>query len=206
MNPPVISRVGEAVLRTPAAIIDPDDIDSDEIQGLIAAMIATMRAAPGVGLAAPQIGESLRILVAEDSEAAVAALGPQRAAEMERRPFGPVVMINPQWRPMGSETRTFFEGCLSIPGYGALVVRHRVIEVRYLDENGVAHDWTRFHGWPARILQHEADHLDGILYTDHMIARSFITTEAMRREMLRPIGDVLADYGAAPAAPAASFG
>ncbi|WP_334175606.1 peptide deformylase [Pseudoxanthobacter sp.] len=206
MNPPVISRIGDRVLRTPASPVDPAVIESDAVQGLIAAMIATMRAAPGVGLAAPQIGESLRILVAEDTGAAVQALGPDRAGEMERRPFGPVVMINPEWRPVGTEMRTFFEGCLSIPGYGALVTRHRVIEVRYLDENGAGHDWTRFHGWPARILQHEADHLDGVLYTDRMIARSFMTAEAMRGEMARPIAEILGEFGALPAAARPRFG
>ena len=190
-----IVQAGDPVLRTVAVPVADEEIASPEFREFIEAMVATMRAAPGVGLAAPQVGVSKRVLVAEDRESAIAALPANRVAEMERVPFGPLVMINPEMRPASEERRVFFEGCLSIAGFAALVERYREIEVRWTDEAGVRHDWTRFTGWPARILQHEIDHLDGVLYTDRMIARSFMTAGAMRARAATPVAEILREVG-----------
>jgi peptide deformylase len=84
------------------------------------------------------------------------------------------VLINPTLRPIGDERVTFFEGCLSVAGFAALVERWREFEVSGLDERGQRVTW-RARGWPARILQHEVDHLDGTLYVDRMLTRSFGT-------------------------------
>jgi peptide deformylase len=86
------------------------------------------------------------------------------------------VIVNPVLRMVGDERATFFEGCLSVTGYVGLVERSREVEVTGLDEHGAAVTW-RVRGWPARILQHEVDHLDGALYVDRMLTRSFTTGE-----------------------------
>lgn len=190
-----IVQAGDPILRAVAVPVTDEEIASAEFHDFVAAMVATMRAAPGVGLAAPQVGVSRRLLVAEDRESAIAALPADRIAEMERMPFGPLVMINPEMRPVSEERRVFFEGCLSVAGFAALVERDREIEVRWTDEAGERHDWTRFAGWPARILQHEIDHLDGVLYTDRMIARSFMTAEAMRARAATPVAEILREVG-----------
>lgn len=191
-----IVRAGDPVLRMKAAPVPDEDIGSPGVQALIADMIDTMRAAPGVGLAAPQVGRSVRILVAEDPADAVERLSAPLRDERGRMPLPLHVMINPELRVVGAERRTFPEGCLSVPGYSALVERSLAIEVRWRDQDGAAHDWTIFTGWPARILQHEVDHLDGILYTDRMLARSFMTDEHMRRHAgERPIADMRRELG-----------
>ena len=190
-----IVQAGDPVLRAVAVPVEDEEIASPEFGEFIEAMVATMRAAPGVGLAAPQVGVSKRVLVAEDRESAIAALPANRVAEMERVPFGPLVMINPEMRRASEEQRVFFEGCLSVAGFAALVERYREIEVRWTDEAGRRHGWTRFSGWPARILQHEIDHLDGVLYTDRMIARSFMTAEAMRARAATPVAEILREVG-----------
>jgi peptide deformylase len=93
-------------------------------------------------------------------------------------------------RPVGSQTRDFFEGCLSITGYTAMVTRHREVAVAYLDENGEPQEWIA-RGWPARVVQHEYDHLEAVLYTDKMIARSFMSNDEFRaRYAARPIAEV----------------
>jgi len=175
-KPPGIVQVGAPVLRGRAAEVPPEQIVSDEIQRLIARMITAMREAPGVGLAAPQLGVPLRVLVLEDRPELMAKLGPEELHERERVEVPLRVFINPVLRPIGSETRTFFEGCLSVQGYTGLVERSAEVEVRGLDQRGQPHT-MQVRGWPARILQHEVDHLDGTLYIDRMLTRSFSTID-----------------------------
>lgn len=176
---PAIVQVGAPVLRGRAAEVGPERIAGDEIQQLIARMITAMREAPGVGLAAPQLGVPLRVLVLEDRPELMAKLGPDELRERERVEVPLRVFINPVLRPVGGETRTFFEGCLSVQGYTALVERSAEVEVSGLDERGRPHT-MRVRGWPARILQHEVDHLDGTLYIDRMLSRSFSTIDQAR--------------------------
>jgi len=178
-NAPQISQVGDPVLRRTAAEVDPRDIGTPQLRRLIAAMTGAMRAA-GVGLAAPQIGTPLQVAVMEDLPELAAKVPEAERLEREREPFALKVLINPVLREVGTETRDFFEGCLSIKGYTAMVRRHREVSVAYLDENGAAQTWQP-RGWAARIVQHECDHLRGVLYTDRMFPRSFMTDEEYRR-------------------------
>jgi peptide deformylase len=173
--PPIV-HVGEPVLRARANDVAPDRIRTPELQTLFKTMIATMRAAPGVGLAAPQIDVPLRVIVLEDREELMSRLSPAERRERGRVPFDVRVVVNPALTPIGDDRATFFEGCLSVPGYAALVERHREVEVTGLDERAAPVRW-RVSGWPARILQHEVDHVDGTVYVDRMITRSFATTE-----------------------------
>ncbi|MBV8835098.1 MAG: peptide deformylase [Alphaproteobacteria bacterium] len=181
-NVPQISQVGDPVLRAKAAAVEARDIGTDEFKRLVEAMTGAMRAG-GVGLAAPQIGASLQVVVMEDPAEYSAKMPEAERLEKEREPFALKVMINPVLREVGTETRDFFEGCLSIRGYTAMVRRHREVSVSYLDETGTPQTW-RPRGWAARIVQHEYDHLHGVLYTDRMDPQSFMTDEEYRKRYL----------------------
>lgn len=189
--PSEIVQLGQPVLRSRAAEVDPARIATPEIQALIAKMIDVMRRAPGVGLAAPQIGVPLRIIVLEDRAELMAKSTPDEVRERERVVFGPRVLVNPVLRPIGDAKAIFFEGCLSVRGYVGLVERAYEVEVEGLDEHGQKQIW-RVHGWPARILQHEVDHLDGTVYVDRMRTRSFTNAdEAKLRFSGKPIAEIL---------------
>ena len=169
-----IVQTGALVLRTPAREVPPEAFGSKDLRDLVATMIAVMRAAPGVGLAAPQIGRDLRVIVLEDRKELIASLLPHEREERLREPFATRVLVNPKLTPIGDEKATFFEGCLSVHGYVGLVTRSLEVEVTAFDERGEPVTF-RAKGWPARILQHEVDHLDGTLYVDRMRTRSFST-------------------------------
>ncbi len=186
-----IVQTGAEVLRARAQDVDPAHIPSAELQALVQRMIESMRSAPGVGLAAPQLGVPLRVFVLEDREELIAALTPEERAERERVPVPVRVFINPTVTPVGDERVTFWEGCLSVSGYAALVPRHREVEVSGLDETGAPVRW-RVKGWPARIAQHEVDHLNGTLYIDRMDSRSFGTLPQVKARFGgKPIAEVL---------------
>jgi peptide deformylase len=194
MNNPTISQAGDPVLRLKAAPVGPERLRTRELNDLIETMVSTMRESNGVGLAAPQIGVSLQIFVFEESER-VLALTEEERAEKERFPFALTAFINPTLRVIGDELTTFFEGCLSIDGYTALVTRSREVEVSGLDPNGNPQTLS-LRGWPARIAQHEYDHLQGILFTDRMLPRSFMTVEHQRTRFAgMRIGEILQELG-----------
>lgn len=171
MSLPPIVQTGAPVLRGRAREVSSDAIATPEFADLVKTMIETMRAAPGVGLAAPQIGVDLRVIVLEDRDELLANLTPEERAERERVLFATRVFVNPVLRHVGEERAMFFEGCLSVTGFVALVERSREVEVTGLDEHGAPQTWQVL-GWPARILQHEVDHLEGTLYIDRMKTRS----------------------------------
>ena len=130
-------------------------------------MLETLRLAPGVGLAAPQIGLGIQLAIIEDREQYHASW---TAAQLRARGRVPVpfhVLINPQLESDGDATAEFYEGCLSVAGYAAEVPRHHRVRVRYLDQHGEPQQVSA-EGWYARILQHEIDHLSGALYIDRM--------------------------------------
>ena len=192
-----ICEAGEIVLRQTARELTTEEIHSAEIQELIASMYETMRAAPGVGLAAPQIGIPLRIAVIEDRQEYIDKAPPGHAAERGRVAVAPHVIINPRLT-LENETVEFFEGCLSLPGFTAVVPRAHAVTVECLNERSEPIT-IRARGWYARILQHEIDHLRGMLYIDRMLTRSFMgrenferywkevpVAEFMRRSGLRP--------------------
>ena len=195
MNEQGIVQAGAEVLRGRAQNVTPEQLASPEFQALVQQMISTMRAAPGVGLAAPQIGVPLRVFVVEDRAEYQATLTPVELAERERVPVPVKVFINPTLTPVGDEKVTFVEGCLSVWGMGALVERWREVELSGLDEHGQPVTW-RVKGWPARILQHEFDHLEGTLYVDRMLTRSFSTQAQLKARFSgRPIADIRRELG-----------
>ncbi len=174
-----IVQAGEKVLREPARLLRPEEIRSAEIQQLIEWMRETMRDAPGVGLAAPQVGLGIQLAVIEDPEDLQRGIVPERLAERGRRPVPFHVIVNPSLTLAG-ESAEFFEGCLSLTGLSAVVPRALQARVECLNEAGnpVTIDAD---GWYARILQHEIDHLQGTLYIDRMYSRSFMTVDQLTR-------------------------
>lgn len=175
-----IVQAGEPVLREAARPLAEDEIRSDRIQQLIDLMRETMRDAPGVGLAAPQIGESLQLVVIEDRAEYQAALAPERLAERERVPVPFHVLANPVLTPLDESPRLFIEGCLSLTGFMALTPRYAAVRVTGLNERAEQVS-IEARGWYARILQHEIDHLHGRLYIDRMLSRSFMHESQYRR-------------------------
>jgi peptide deformylase len=167
------------VLREPARELSADEIRSAEMRNLIELMRETMRDAPGVGLAAPQVGLPLRLAVIEDRAEYIQELDPAVVAARERTPVPFHVIINPQITP-GEEAVSHFEGCLSVAGFTAAVPRARNVVVDCLNESG-APVRIEARGWYARILQHEIDHLNGTLYIDRMDTRSFATQANYKR-------------------------
>jgi len=192
-----ICQAGELVLRRHARELKSDEIVSGPIQELIASMFETMRAAPGVGVAAPQIGIPLQIAVIEDPQEFIDKLPPEHAAARLRTGVAPHVIVNPRITIEDAEMVEFFEGCLSLSGFTAIVPRALAVRVDCLNEYAepvVIHA----RGWYARILQHEIDHLHGTLYIDRMVSRSFMGRESFERnwkdvpvsEFRKLVGDV----------------
>lgn len=130
------------------------NFDSGELHSLLADMRETMRALNGVGLAAPQIGIGLRVVIFEVGKNL-------RYPDAEEVPQ--TVLINPVITPLSDQMEEDWEGCLSVPGMRGLVPRHTQLRYQGTDENGALIDRT-VSGFHARVVQHECDHLDGILY------------------------------------------
>jgi peptide deformylase len=160
-----VARMGHPVLRTRARPVDPSQIRSPGFQRLLDDLFDTMKEYQGVGLAAPQVHESLRVFVCgyapppddEEEEDAI--------AEEDEVPL--MALINPEVTPIGRETVEDWEGCLSIPDIRGRVPRARQIAVRAYDRAGKQIQ-LRVSGFAARVIQHEADHLDGVLFFDRM--------------------------------------
>jgi peptide deformylase len=156
-----VARMGHPVLRTKARALDRGEIASPAVQKLIDDMIDTMHEYRGVGLAAPQVHQSLRLFVAslDDDDDGKEAPEPE-----------PLALLNPEIVSAGADTAEDWEGCLSIPDIRGRVPRARAIKVRALNRKGerIEIDAKDF---PARVIQHEYDHLDGVLFFDRM--RSF---------------------------------
>jgi peptide deformylase len=138
------------ILKTPARAVQP--ADTDLVRGLIPRMFATMYRAPGIGLAAPQVGHGLRVLVAD--------LMPNDKPQ----PYG---MINPEIVAVSEDLATREEGCLSLPNQYADITRPAKVKIRYLDISGARQE-VEAEGLLAACLQHEIDHLDGVLFVDHL--------------------------------------
>ena len=174
-----IIQLGEKVLRQEARPLSAEEIRGPQIQELIEMMRETMRDAPGVGLAAPQIGLGLQLAVIEDRAEYQKDIAADILADRGRKPVPFHVIINPVLT-LGSQPVEFFEGCLSMAGFTALVPRASSARVEALNENAepVVIETT---GWYARILQHEIDHLRGMLYVDRMRSRSLMTLENFGR-------------------------
>lgn len=158
------------IKSTPVEVVD------DEVRALIADMFETMYDAPGIGLAAVQVGVPKRILVIDLMED-----GPDGERISEPRVF-----INPELSDPHAELNVYNEGCLSVPDQYADVERPKAIQAKWLDENGVAHD-ERIEGMLATCLQHEMDHLEGILFIDHLskLKRDMVLKKLEKAKRLR---------------------
>jgi peptide deformylase len=175
-----IVQVGEAVLREHAKALGVPEIRNRETQELIEWMRETMHDAPGVGLAAPQVGLPLQLAVIEDKPENMKDVTPEFLKERERKPVAFQVLVNPKITLLGPVDLEFFEGCLSLHGFTALVPRARRVKVDYLDHRGEPRV-VEASGWYARILQHEIDHLHGTVYIDRMHPRTFMSVDNFNR-------------------------
>ncbi len=155
-----VAHMGHPVLRAKARPLAPNDIRHPALQSLIDDMLDTMAEYHGVGLAAPQIHESLRVFVG--------ILETIRAEEGKDAPEPePIAVINPEITPVGGDIVEDWEGCLSIPDIRGRVPRSREIRLRGYNREGGRIDMT-LRDFPARVAQHETDHLDGVLFFDRM--------------------------------------
>ena len=188
-----IVQAGDPVLRKQSRPLTKAEISSPSIQQLIELMRETMREAPGVGLAAPQIGESIQLAVIEDREGYISNLSAEQVAERKRSPIPFHVIINPKLSVTDDSSAVFFEGCLSLEGFQAVVDRALNVRVDCLNERG-QEITLKAHGWYARILQHEIDHLNGTMYIDRMKTRTLTTVEnSLRFWTQKSIEEVLAE-------------
>ena len=180
-----IVQIGHPTLRQRAREVTVAELGTPELRRICDDLVETMRAASGAGLAAPQVDVPLRIFAVE-------------VGDNPRYPYKPRlnrrVLVNPIVRPIGDETYASYEGCLSIPDLRGLLERHAEVEVTYLDPDG--HEQVeRFGGLSAGTMQHELDHLDGILFPDRVDDPTTLCTWEMFRahrqdawvESIRPL-------------------
>jgi peptide deformylase len=153
-----VLRMGDPALLKVSAPVR--DLDSPELQALLLDMRDTMAALDGAGLAAPQIGVPLRVVIF--------GTGAPNPRYPDAEVVAPTVLINPEIEPIGEQMEEGWEGCLSVPGMRGLVPRYAEIHYRGVDEQGHGIE-RRVHGFHARVVQHEVDHLDGILYPMRII-------------------------------------
>jgi peptide deformylase len=156
-----VARMGHPVLRRRTRALDKSDLRNPALQKFIDDMIETMHEYHGVGLAAPQVHESARLFVAMLDE------DPGEDSD-------PLVVINPEITANAPAVEEGWEGCLSIPDIRGMVPRYTDITLKALDRNGRPLE-LKLKGFPARVAQHEADHLDGVLFFDRMNSMQTLT-------------------------------
>ncbi|ACV75023.1 MAG: peptide deformylase [Zymomonas mobilis] len=168
-----ILEVPDPRLREKSTVVEVFD---DNLQRLIDDMFETMYKAPGIGLAAIQVGVAKRLLVIDLQQ-------PEEDGEAKRNPM---VFINPELTPEGEEKRLYNEGCLSVPDQYAEVRRPSVINAKWQDRDGNFHE-ERIEGLLATCLQHEMDHLEGILFIDHLsrLKRGMLMKKLLKERKLR---------------------
>ena len=171
-----IRQIGDPVLRQVAKPVDIGTILTPEFKILCDRLISTMRRHHGGGIAAPQIGFPLQIIAVEftgyDLKVAMDKYGSKGVSKFQMTLFPLKVMINPKIRIIDPTMVTLKEGCLSLKGYKAMVPRAKEIEVEILNVNGTAETFRSL-GWTSRIIQHEVDHLQGNMFIDSMLYKSF---------------------------------
>lgn len=172
-----VVRMGHPVLRQIARSLTKEEIKSPWFENLIQDMIETMHDYGGIGLAAPQIGESVQVAIVDYEE------------ESERYPsagksYPFTIVVNPVVKPIGEETQSFWEGCLSVPDLRGLVARPKKIQVDYLDVQGKPQS-IQVEGFAATVFQHELDHLQGVLYIDRVKTELGKTHLAFSDEFVR---------------------
>jgi peptide deformylase len=167
-----IRELGDPVLRRRAREVGPEELASPQIQQLIDDMIETKRAADGAGIAANQVGETVRIAIAE--------VEPHNPRYPYKPPIPLTVFVNPRVEPLDDERALINEGCLSIPNLRGELERNVTVRVTYLDRQGVERSEVR-RGLTAGTFQHEVDHLDGVLFVDRADPRTLSTWEQYER-------------------------
>jgi peptide deformylase len=183
-----IVTVGDPVLRERAREVDLEELRSEAVQRLIDDLIETKRAAHGAGIAANQVGETLRIAIVE--------VEPGNPRYPYKPPVPLTVVVNPELEPVGDAQVEIVEGCLSVPGLRGAVPRYEEVRVRYLDRDGGEHEEVR-RGLTAGTFQHEVDHLDGVLFLDRVRDPTTFSTwehargtfDARAREIVERLGE-----------------
>ncbi len=159
-----IIELGNPLLREVAKPVT--DVQSPEVKDLIRVLDATCKASKGMGIAAPQLGVSLRVFV---------VVPYQYGTDFKIRPE-PIIVINPKLTPVGRKTEEDWEGCLSIPGLRGIVSRHTQMNVSYIDPDGESKT-IKVDDLVARIFQHENDHLDGVMFLDRILSVKDLITD-----------------------------
>lgn len=160
-----IAQLGDAILRKLATPII--DFESEQLDEVIEQMLATLSHSKGVGLAAPQIGQSIAVIV----------IASKPNSRYPNAPLmSPIVMINPTFQSISKSQKKEWEGCLSIPGIRALIPRYQAIKINYKDRLGTLVT-IELEGFIARIFQHEYDHLQGLVYLDRVETNRDIISE-----------------------------
>lgn len=168
-----IAQLGQPVLREVARKIS--DPRAPAIHTLIEDMLVTVADAEGVGIAAPQVFESLSLIIVASRPGSRYPHAP---------PMQPTAMINPEILWTSDVTEKGWEGCLSIPGLRGLVPRYTRVGVRYLDRQGNVQE-EEYADFPARVLQHEVDHVQGIMFIDRIVSTQDLVTEKEYLRILR---------------------
>jgi len=176
-----IMRMGHPVLRQRARELTPEEIRAPELERLVADMVDTLRDYGGIGLAAPQVGEPVRVAIIEISG------GASRYGEIPSMPLS--TFVNPVIEVLDGERRGLWEGCLSVPGLRGYVERPRHVLVRYTDLEGELHE-LELDGFLATVFQHELDHLDGVLYIDRLSDTRLLAFDLEFERYLAPREDV----------------
>lgn len=169
-----IVQAGHPVLRQKARPLSLEEIRGAEMARLIEEMRDTMRDAPGVGLAAPQVGIPIQLVVIEDRPEYIDRGDPDEMKARERTTVPFQVLVNPRLTVVDRTPVELFEGCLSVTDFVMVVPRLHAVKVEALDHRGQPVTLS-VQGWPARILQHEIDHLRGVLCIDRMLSRTMTT-------------------------------
>jgi peptide deformylase len=163
-KPPLtIHTLGDRVLRQPAKRVNKVD---DELRQTAKEMLQTMYSSDGIGLAAPQVGIHKQLIVVD--------------CEPENPAAPPLILINPEIKKFGNSSGKDQEGCLSVPGVYMDVVRPETIEVSYKDENGKPQN-LQADGMLARVIQHEIDHLNGVMFVDRITDSLTLTSELQKK-------------------------
>jgi peptide deformylase len=165
-----IIRMGHPTLRRVARPLEPHELRGSDLESLVEDMVETLSLAGGIGLAAPQVNESIRLAIVK------VPAGPTRYGEIQAMPL--TVFINPEIEVITDETAGYWEGCLSVPGLRGYVERPQGVRVRALNLQGKKFE-LELHGFLATVFQHEFDHLDGILYVDRLKDSSLLVFEDM---------------------------
>ncbi len=188
-----VEQAGDAILRQTARTLTQSEINSKQVQEFIDYMVETLRDYTGVGLAAPQVGSNVRIIVVEDKDDYLKDIPANVLAVQKRRPVALKIIINPVITDSSNDDVLFFEGCLSIDGFRAIVPRATSVTVTGLDRYGntVSYDAD---GWFARIIQHEVDHLNCALYVDTMLSKTFMTDTNFKKHWAKSTSSKLSEY------------